>query len=67
MKRADEIMTESGLAPSRSKARALIEAGRVKFAGKVVDKPSRKLPKDAVLEISADAPESRYVSRAGLK
>ena len=26
MKRADEIMAESGLAPSRSKARALIES-----------------------------------------
>lgn len=67
MKRADEIMAESGLAPSRSKARALIEAGWVKFEGKVIDKPSRKLPENAVLEISADAPESRYVSRAGLK
>lgn len=67
MRRADELLFRSGLAESRSKARALIEGGRVRCGGKPVDKPSRKFPEDSAFEVAGDAPESRYVSRAGLK
>lgn len=63
MRRADELLFRSGLAESRSKARALIEGGRVLCGGKPVDKPSRKFPEDSAFEVAGDAPESRYVSR----
>lgn len=67
MKRADELIFAAGLADSRSKARALIEDGCVKCGGKIVNKPARKFPDDAVFEIAENAAASRYVSRAGLK
>ena len=38
-KRADELLLELGLAPSRSKARALIEEGKVFLNAQAVDKP----------------------------
>lgn len=67
MRRADELLFASGLAESRSRARALIEGGRVSCEGKTVDKPSRKFPEGSAFEIAGGAPETRYVSRAGLK
>ncbi len=67
MMRADEILVLRGLAPSRSKARARIEEGKVSYLSKVVDKPSRALPDDAVPVVAAGSQALRYVSRAGLK
>ena len=67
MKRADELVFERGLAESRSKARALVEEGCVFCDGRCVDKPSRKLPDDAEISVSANAQTLKYVSRAGLK
>lgn len=67
MKRADERLAELKLVESRSKARALIEEGKVKVDGIVVDKPSRKILDDAKIEIIQDANTLKYVSRAGLK
>ena len=67
MKRADELIFTRGFAESRSKARALIEDGCVMINSTRVDKPSRKFPEDAKIEISDSAAATRYVSRAGLK
>lgn len=62
--RADQLLVERGLVPTRAKAQALILAGRVTRAGRRVDKAGEKLPEDAPLEI-AEGP--RHVSRAGGK
>ena len=67
MKRADELISDLGLASSRSKARALIEEGKVFCNGKPVDKPARKYPEDAKFSIDSDSMALRFVSRAGLK
>ena len=67
MKRADELVSDLGLASSRSKARALIEEGKVFCNGKPVDKPARKYPEDAKFSIDSDSMALRFVSRAGLK
>lgn len=68
--RADLLLAQRGLAPSRTAAQALIEAGRVTLheAGTalVLRKPSHKLPSDADLAVAAD-PADRFVSRGGLK
>ncbi len=66
-KRADELLADLGLVESRSKARALIEEGKVLANSKTVDKPSRKLSEDAKIEILADSKALKFVSRAGLK
>ncbi|SFN97394.1 23S rRNA (cytidine1920-2'-O)/16S rRNA (cytidine1409-2'-O)-methyltransferase [Formivibrio citricus] len=66
MKRADLLLVELGLAPSRTAAQNLIEAGRVAADGKPVVKPSQKLDPDAVLHVEPD-PADRFVSRGGLK
>lgn len=63
--RADQALVTRGLAPSRARARMLIEAGAVFVNGAAVDKPSRGIG-------AADAVEVRgeplpWVSRGGLK
>ncbi len=64
-RRLDQLLVERGLAESRSRARALIEAGKVLAEHRPADKPSQVLPEDAVLElIGLDHP---WVSRGGLK
>ena len=67
MKRADELLAQLNLVESRSKARALIEEGKVRADGAIVDKPSRKIPGDAKIEILEGSDALKYVSRAGLK
>ncbi|HEY9101740.1 TlyA family RNA methyltransferase [Chitinimonas sp.] len=68
--RADILLTELGLAASRTLAQQQIAAGRVTLieAGQriAVKKPSQKLLADAKLEVAED-PAERYVSRGGLK
>lgn len=64
--RADQLLVERGLAPSRSAARAWIEAGRVRADGQPVAKPAQELAASAHIEIAADEAD-RYVSRGGLK
>lgn len=71
--RADLLLMTRGLAASRTVARRLIEAGRVRaFAAsgggtwQALVKPSQDLPPDIPLEVEAD-PSDRFVSRAGLK
>ena len=69
--RADQLLTERGLAASRSQAQRLIAAGvRWRLGGaapwKTVAKNGDDLPLSAELEL-VDTAESRYVSRGGLK
>jgi 23S rRNA (cytidine1920-2'-O)/16S rRNA (cytidine1409-2'-O)-methyltransferase len=64
--RADVVLVERGLAPSRSAAQRLIEAGRVLADGTPVAKPSQDLPASAELRI-VDDPVDRFVSRGGIK
>jgi 23S rRNA (cytidine1920-2'-O)/16S rRNA (cytidine1409-2'-O)-methyltransferase len=64
-RRLDQAMVERHLADSRSRARALIEAGLVTIDGTVADKPSRMVGDDAALAVTAlDHP---WVSRGGIK
>ena len=62
--RLDQLLVERGLAESRSRAQALIMAGRVTVAGAVADKAGTAVPDGA--EVSVTAPP-RYVSRGGEK
>jgi len=64
MTRADTFLVDSGHASSRAEAQASIRAGLVRIGGDVVDKPSRKVAQDAVVEYRKPHP---YVSRGGLK
>ena len=66
MLRADQLLVAQGLAPSRTAARALIEAGRVSHEGQPLAKPAQVLPPDAQLTVAADDSD-RFVSRGALK
>ncbi len=65
--RVDSLLVEQGLAPSRTAARGLIEAGRVSWAGGPVTKPAQTLAASVALSVAADAAADRYVSRGGIK
>jgi len=65
--RIDKLLSDRGLADSRSKAQAMIMAGVVLVDEKRVDKPSEMFGIDAAIRIKGDTPESRYVGRGGLK
>lgn len=62
--RADLLIVARGLAESRAKARAAIEAGGVSANGAVVARPSDLIDEDAVLEVAQPHP---WVSRGGVK
>jgi 23S rRNA (cytidine1920-2'-O)/16S rRNA (cytidine1409-2'-O)-methyltransferase len=62
--RADLLLVARGLAESRAKARAAIEAGGVRADGVVVAKASDLLDQDAPLQLTPPHP---WVSRAGVK
>ncbi len=63
--RCDHVLTAQGLVQSRDAAVRMILAGYVKCDGVVVDKPSRMVPVDAVIEVrGASLP---FVSRGGEK
>lgn len=62
--RLDVLMFETGLAPSREKAQALIMAGEVLVRNKPVDKPGTRV--DITAEITIKA-KPRFVSRGGDK
>ena len=66
MLRADALLVAQGLAESRTRARQLIEGGRVAWDGGTVAKPAQELPVSARLTVAADEAD-RYVSRGGLK
>jgi 23S rRNA (cytidine1920-2'-O)/16S rRNA (cytidine1409-2'-O)-methyltransferase len=62
--RLDTLMVERGLAETRTKAQALIMAGQVSSADRILDKPGQSV--DSSLELHLKT-QSRYVSRAGEK
>jgi 23S rRNA (cytidine1920-2'-O)/16S rRNA (cytidine1409-2'-O)-methyltransferase len=64
--RADALLVEQKLAPSRTAAQWLIKEGRVSWAGGKISKPAMDLPADTPLTVAAD-PDAHYVSRGGLK
>ena len=56
---------ELGLAPSRSRAQALILAGKVRIDGKPASKAGQAVPSGADIQLTQ--PDHPYVSRGGLK
>ncbi|MFZ2030605.1 MAG: TlyA family RNA methyltransferase [Vitreimonas sp.] len=62
--RADLLLVARGLAESRAKARAAIEAGGVRADGALVAKPSDLIADEAALEVTPAYP---WVSRGGVK
>ena len=63
--RADVLLVERALAPTRARAQALIMAGRV-FSGEVrIDKSGSLVAREAALTVRGD--DNPYVSRGGLK
>ena len=68
--RADQLILQRGLAPTRSAAQRLIEHGAVRWLGPrgwaVPKKAGEDLPEGCELKVTDDA-ELRWVSRAGLK
>jgi 23S rRNA (cytidine1920-2'-O)/16S rRNA (cytidine1409-2'-O)-methyltransferase len=65
-RRADTLLAERGLAPSRTAAAASVRAGRVRLGrdGSTVEKPSELLPEDAELLVEEG---QQFVSRGGIK
>ncbi len=64
-RRADQILVERGLVESRTKAQALIMAGKVFAEDGRVDKPGMRLRTNALLRVSAQ--DHPWVGRGGLK
>lgn len=62
--RLDLLLVSRALAPSRSKAAAMIMAGEVSVDAKLVDKPGAFVRADANIALKQ---KPRYVSRGGLK
>jgi 23S rRNA (cytidine1920-2'-O)/16S rRNA (cytidine1409-2'-O)-methyltransferase len=63
--RLDKLLVDRGLAPTRTRAEALILAGRVTVKGHATVKPGMSIPDDA--EIAVSEPEHPWVSRGGVK
>ena len=63
--RLDVVMTERGLTPSRSRAQALVIAGKVRVEGEVESKAGTQIAPEAKIEI--ETPDHPYVSRGALK
>ena len=63
--RLDELVVARGLADSRTKAQALILAGRVLVDDRPADKAGARVAESAALRVRGD--ERRYVSRGGEK
>jgi 23S rRNA (cytidine1920-2'-O)/16S rRNA (cytidine1409-2'-O)-methyltransferase len=64
-RRLDQLLVESGLAPTRSRAADLVRRGLVSVSGVTALKPGAQVAPDAELKLSPGA--SRYVSRGGEK
>src|SRR5256714_14962333 len=64
-KRLDVVMLERGLAESRTRAQALIMAGRVRAGDRVLSKPGDMI--DEATPLAVEQPETAYASRGGEK
>jgi 23S rRNA (cytidine1920-2'-O)/16S rRNA (cytidine1409-2'-O)-methyltransferase len=62
--RLDAVLVARGLVPSRTRAQALILAGRVSCEGQRLDKPGLRVALDAPLEVR---PGRQFVGRGALK
>ncbi|MDP4879970.1 MAG: S4 domain-containing protein, partial [Opitutales bacterium] len=62
--RLDELLVTNGLADTRSRAKALILAGKVMLGTDRLDKPGRTLPADSPVVVESPP---RFVSRGGEK
>lgn len=65
--RIDILLVERGLAESRTKAQALVMSGVVLVNEQRVEKASESFAGDAIIRIKGQSPESKFVSRGGLK
>lgn len=65
--RIDKLLYDLGFADSRTKAQAMVMAGVVLVDERRVEKASDTFPAEANIRIKGQTPESRYVSRGGLK
>ena len=63
--RADQLLVDRGLVESRTRAQALIIAGRVFSGERRIDKPGQQLAEDQPLELRGQ--DHPWVSRGGLK
>ncbi len=63
--RADQLLVDRGLAESRTRAQALILAGKVFSGERRIEKPGQALPDDLPLEVRGQ--DHPWVSRGGLK
>lgn len=64
--RLDAYLAANGFADSRTRAKFLIESGRVSADGKTVTKPSFDVPENAQIEL-AESGEEEFVGRGGIK
>jgi 23S rRNA (cytidine1920-2'-O)/16S rRNA (cytidine1409-2'-O)-methyltransferase len=63
--RADQLLVDRELAPSRTKAQALVMAGVVYVGERRVEKPGDLLPEGVAIEVRGE--DHPYVSRGGVK
>jgi 23S rRNA (cytidine1920-2'-O)/16S rRNA (cytidine1409-2'-O)-methyltransferase len=64
-KRLDQLLVERGLAESRTRAQALIMAGKVTVGDKAVDKAGQQVADDAAIAVKGS--DHPWVSRGGIK
>src|ERR1041384_7349291 len=66
--RIDKLLVARGLAPTRTRAQALVMAGLVLVDEQRVEKSSETFAPDAAIRVrGTDDPAARYVGRGGLK
>lgn len=65
--RIDKLLYDLGYADSRTKAQAMVMAGVVLVDERRVEKPSEAFAPEVNIRIKGQTPESKYVSRGGLK
>lgn len=68
--RLDQRLVRDGLAETRSRAQALIRAGRVRLGGAPCKRPAQPAPEDLAIDLAPPRGEgdaTRWVSRAALK
>jgi 23S rRNA (cytidine1920-2'-O)/16S rRNA (cytidine1409-2'-O)-methyltransferase len=63
--RIDQLLVDRGLAPNRSRAQALVLAGKVYMGDVRVDKAGTLVAQDAAIDVRGE--EHPYVSRGGVK
>jgi 23S rRNA (cytidine1920-2'-O)/16S rRNA (cytidine1409-2'-O)-methyltransferase len=66
--RIDKLLVDRGLAPTRTKAQALVMSGVVLVDEQLVNKPSETFPSQSIIRLKGgDDAALKYVGRGGLK